>query len=249
MSAQDREKSAAAAYALGLVRPGMVIGLGTGSTAEIFLHMLSARVRSGLNVLGVPTSARTRRFAEDLGIALCSDGEVPDIDLTVDGTDEADPGLRLIKGAGGALLGEKIVAAASRAMVVIADSSKRVEELGAAALPVEVVPFGWRATAERIGREGVRFGAHPPTVVRRGFDGPYRTDAGHFILDCAFGRIVDPEGLAAFLDAQPGVVEHGLFLGFASAVVIGAGEGVEVLGALPSTGTPAGRMGEPNGRI
>lgn len=233
MPAQDDEKRAAASRALDFVRPGMIVGLGTGSTAEFFLRLLGERTRSGLDVLGVPTSTRTRDSAERLGIPLCPDGEVPDIDLTVDGTDEIDSDLRLIKGAGGALLGEKIVASASRAMLVIADSSKRVDRLGAALLPVEVVPFGWRATGERIARDAGQFGEGTPKVVRRGGEAPYRTDAGHFILDCAFGPIHDPEGLAGFLDSQPGVVEHGLFLGLASAAAIGIGDNVEILGALP----------------
>ncbi len=234
MSEQDREKQAAAARAVGLVREDMVVGLGTGTTAEMFVRLLADRVRSGLRITGVPTSVRTRSLAESLGIPLCPADSVPAIDLTVDGADEIDGALRLIKGAGGALLYEKIVAEASRAMVVIADSSKRVDTLGAAPLPVEVVAFGWERNAALIADAGGRFAAGPVAVRRRsGADGPYRTDAGHFILDCRLGSIHDPAGLAGFLDGRAGIVEHGLFLGRATAALIGVGDAVETVGALP----------------
>jgi ribose 5-phosphate isomerase A len=234
VSDQDREKQAAARRAVGLVREDMVVGLGTGTTAEMFVRLLADRVRSGLRVTGVPTSVRTRGLAESLGIPLCPADSVPAIDLTVDGADEIDGALRLIKGAGGALLYEKIVAEASRAMVVIADSSKRVATLGAAALPVEVVAFGWERNAGVIAEASGRFAAGPGEVRRRGDPGePYRTDAGHFILDCKLGAIHDPAGLAEFLDGRAGIVEHGLFLGRATAALIGVGDSVEAVGALP----------------
>lgn len=231
---QDREKQAAARRAAALVREDMVVGLGTGSTAEMFVRFLADRVRSGLRVTGVPTSMRTRDLAHGFGIPLCPADAVPSVDLTVDGADEIDGALRLIKGAGGALLYEKIVAEASRAMVVIADSSKRVGTLGAAALPVEVVAFGWERSAAAIADAAGRFAAGPVAIERRGGPGgPYRTDAGHLILDCALGLIHDSEGLAGFLDGRAGIVEHGLFLGRATAALIGVGDSVDVMGALP----------------
>jgi ribose 5-phosphate isomerase A len=234
VSAQDREKQQAAARAVGLVREGMVVGLGTGTTAEMFVRLLADRVGPGLRITGVPTSVRTRSLAESLGIPLCPADSVPAIDLTIDGADEIDGALRLIKGAGGALLYEKIVAEASQAMVVIADASKRVDTLGAAALPVEVVPFGWERNAALIAEAAGRVAPGPGVVRRRGEPGePYRTDAGHFILDCRLGAIHDPVGLAGFLDGRAGIVEHGLFLGRATAALIGVGDAVEVIGTLP----------------
>lgn len=230
---RDRAKRNAALRALALVKPGMVLGLGTGSTAEHFLRLLAARHAEGLDIVGVPTSRRTETFARALGLPLRELGAVARVDLTVDGADEIDPERRLIKGGGGALLGEKIVAAASARMVVIAEAEKQVPVLGAFPLPVEVVGFGWEVTARRIAESAAAFVSEPARLtLRRAGEAPYRTDAGHLILDCAFGPIHDPEGLAHCLDRLPGVVEHGLFLGMAEAVLLGRADGVDVLGTL-----------------
>ena len=214
-------RRAAAARALDLVRPGMRLGLGTGSTAAAFVTLLGERVRAGLDVVGVPTSEATRAQAEREGIRLATLDEIPRLDLTIDGADEVDASLRLIKGGGAALLREKIVACASRRMVVIADAAKRVETLGAFPLPIEVNPFGLAATqiavAAAIGRAGCTGGIR----LRVGADGaPVTTDGGHRILDAHLGRIPDPEALSAALWAVPGVVEHGLFLGIAAAAIL-----------------------------
>ena len=227
----DQAKRLAAARALELVTQDMRLGLGTGSTAKHFVDLLGERVREGLRVVGVPTSEATRAQATSLGIPLTTLDDTPELDLTIDGADEFDPQLRLIKGGGGALLREKIVAAASRRMVVITDSSKRVAELGRFPLPVEVVRFGREATRRRIERDSARFGCHGEIVLRRDASGqPFVTDEGHHILDCRFGRLPDPDGLAAALTAIPGVVEHGLFIGLARAVFVADALGIVVEG-------------------
>jgi ribose 5-phosphate isomerase A len=224
----DAYKREAAAGALEFVRPGMRLGLGTGSTAKHFVALLGERVRAGLDVIAVPTSEATRAQAEDLGIPLTTLDETPELDLTVDGADEIGPGLALIKGGGGALLREKIVAAASARMVVIADHAKVVETLGAFPLPIEVVPFGLAATRAAV-EKAVGAGAGAVTL-RRGRNGlAFVTDGGHFILDAALGRIADPASLAARLAAIPGVVEHGLFIGLAHAAVIAGPQGRRIL--------------------
>lgn len=223
----EAPKRRVAARALDFVEPGMKLGLGTGSTAEHFIALLGGRVRAGLDVLGVPTSERSRLQAEALGIRVSTLDSTPELDLTVDGADEFDPELRLIKGAGGALLREKIVAAASARMVVIADASKRVERLGdgACPLPVEVDAFGLASTTRKVERAG-----GGSAVLRRAAGGtPFVTDGGHHILDCRFGPLSDPEALASRLAAIPGVVEHGLFIGLASAVVTDGDEGIVVV--------------------
>ena len=226
----ESSKRRVAARALAYVEDGMKLGLGTGSTARHFVDLLAERVREGLDVVGVPTSERTRAQAEGLGIRLATLDELPELDLTVDGADEFDPALRLIKGGGGALLREKIVAAASARMVVIADASKRVERLGRFPLPVEVNPFGLASTARKVERAAAEAGAHGPLALRRGPDGaPFQTDGGHLILDCRFGSIPDPDTLASLLVAIPGVVEHGLFIGLASAVVTDGDAGLVVV--------------------
>ena len=227
----DQAKRLAAARALELVGPGMKLGLGTGSTAKHFVDLLGMRVRDGLKVVGVPTSEATRAQAESLGIPLTTLEETPELDLTIDGADEFDPQLRLIKGGGGALLREKIVASASKRMVVITDNSKRVATLGRFPLPVEVVRFGLEATRRRIIRDAVRYGCEGEVVLRPGKDGrPFVTDEGHHILDCRFGQLPDPDGLASALVAIPGVVEHGLFIGLACAVFVADLSGVVVEG-------------------
>lgn len=214
-------KREAAAGALEYVRPGMRLGLGTGSTAKHFVALLGDRVSAGLSVIAVPTSEATRAQAESLRIPLTTLDQTPELDLTVDGADEIGPDLALIKGGGGALLREKIVAAASARMVVIADDTKVVAALGAFPLPIEVVPFGLAATRRAV-EKAVGAGA---VTLRTGKDGlAFVTDGGHFILDAALKRIVDPPLLAARLAAIPGVVEHGLFIGLAqTAVVAGPG--------------------------
>lgn len=229
----DEMKKRAAAVAVEAVRPGMRLGLGTGSTAAHFVDLLGARVREGLTVVGVPTSERTRQQAQALSIPLTTLEDTPELDLTVDGADEFDGQLRLIKGGGGALLREKIVAAASKRMVVIADESKEVATLGAFPLPVEIDPFGARSTATHVERAAQDLGLFGPIALRRRADGhAFVTDGGHLVLDCAFGAIPDPEALADRLAAIPGVVGHGLFLGLAAAIVVAGRDGVRTLGRL-----------------
>lgn len=228
---QDAAKQAAAVRAVAFVEDGMRLGLGTGSTATLLIKLLARRVAEGLGVIGVPTSDRTAALARSLSIPLASLEEEPELDLTIDGADEYDPALRLIKGGGGALLREKITAAASRRMIVIADRSKEVTTLGRFPLPVEINRFGMAATRLALVREAARCGCNGAVVLRRGADGAeYVTDGGHLILDCHFGRIDAPEDLASRLTAVPGVVEHGLFIGLATAIVSGGRDGVTILG-------------------
>mgnify|MGYP001160611914 FL=1 len=228
----DSFKLAAARRALSFVEPRMRLGLGTGSTASVFVELLGAEVRAGLSVLCVPTSEQTRVLAEKLDIPLSTLDETPLLDLTIDGADEFDSELRLIKGGGGALLREKIVATASDRMIVIADASKRVEKLGRFPLPVEVVKFGVTATRNMIEMLAADSGCHGDITLRLKPDGkPFITDSGNFIFDCAFGQIDDPESLDEALKFIPGVVENGLFLGIADAAIIGGPEGVSVIEA------------------
>ena len=236
MSAPDL-KRAAAERAIPLVEDGMRLGIGTGSTAAAFIKLLGERVRAGLNVTGVPTSEATRIACEREGIPLATLEDLPELDLTIDGADEVDGSLRLIKGGGAALLREKIVAVASRRMVVIADASKHVETLGAFPLPVEVNLFGIGATTRAVEAAVARAGCTGEIVRRHDASGaPLLTDGGHAILDLRLGRIPDPEALSAGLWAVPGVVEHGLFLGIADAAILAAADGdaavVSVLGRL-----------------
>lgn len=228
MTAED-EKQAAARKAVGLVRDGMRLGLGTGSTAACFIAALGERVADGLEVVCVPTSEATRRQAEGLGIRL-ADLDEADLDLTVDGADELDGRLNLVKGGGGALVREKIVAASSRRFLVIADASKRVATLGRHPLPVEVVPFGAPSTARRIKEAAQAFGCDGAVLLRRKEAKPVVSDNGNLIYDCHFGSIADPGRLARALSAVPGVVEHGLFIGLATAAIIGHAGGTEVIG-------------------
>jgi ribose 5-phosphate isomerase A len=231
MSVQDH-KLAAARRALSFIEPRMRLGLGTGSTASVFVELLAAEVRAGLSVLCVPTSEDTRALAARLAIPLTTLDETPLLDLTIDGADEVDGELRLIKGGGGALLREKIVATASDRMIVIADASKRVEKLGAFPLPVEVVRFGVTATRNMIEMLAGDSGCHGEVTLRAGRDGkPFVTDSGNFIFDCAFGRVDDPESLDEALKFIPGVVENGLFLGIADVAIFGGPDGVSVLEA------------------
>jgi ribose 5-phosphate isomerase A len=228
----DSFKLAAARRALGFVESKMRLGLGTGSTASLFVELLGEEVRKGLSVLCVPTSDDTRLKAAKFGIPLTTLDETPLLDLTIDGADELDGELRLIKGGGGALLREKIVATASDRMIVIADVSKRVDKLGAFPLPVEVVRFGVTATRNMIEMLAADAGCHGEIKLRLGRDGePFVTDGGNYIFDCAFGRLDDPESLDEALKFIPGVVENGLFLGIADAAIIGGPEGVSVIEA------------------
>lgn len=220
-------KRAAAARAADLIEPGMRVGLGTGSTAALFVAALAERAARGLDVVCVATSQATEHLARDLGLKLSTLDDLPLLDITVDGADEIDGQLRLIKGGGGALLREKIVATASDRMVVIADHTKQVAVLGAFPLPVEVVPFGLTATRNMIELLAGDVGCTGEITLRRGLDhAPFVTDSGHHILDCAFGRIDDPEGLDEALKLIPGVVENGLFLAIADAAVIASPDGV-----------------------
>jgi len=226
----DAQKRAAAARALDFVRPGMRIGLGTGSTARHFVELLAERVRAGLPVIAVPTSETTRSDAERLEVPLTTLDEILELDLTVDGADEIAPDLTLMKGGGGALLREKIVASASTRLVVIADESKWVPMLGRFPLPVEVVPFGLAATRRAVEAATAAAGAPGPALLRRTNDGhAFVTDEGHWVLDVALERIPDPPALGDRLAAISGVVEHGLFIGLAQTVVLAGSEGVRVI--------------------
>jgi ribose 5-phosphate isomerase A len=226
----DAQKRAAAARAVEFVRPGMRLGLGTGSTAKYFIEFLAERVRAGLDVIAAPTSVATEREAERLGIPLTTLDETLELDLTVDGADEIAPDLSLIKGGGGALLREKIVASASARLIIIADESKWVSALGRFPLPIEVVPFGLGATRRAIETATADIGCLGPALLRRSKDGhAFVTDSGHWILDAALQRISDPRSLADRLAGIPGVVEHGLFVGLAQAAVIANSSGVRII--------------------
>ncbi|MBV8447961.1 MAG: ribose-5-phosphate isomerase RpiA [Hyphomicrobiales bacterium] len=230
---QDGQKQMAAARAVELLSSGMKLGLGTGSTAAYFVDLVAERARAGLEVTCVPTSEATRKRAERQGLVVTTLDEVPHLDLTVDGADEIDQELRLIKGGGGALLREKIVARASSRMVVIADRSKLVAELGSCPLPIEVVPFGLAATRIAIEDEASRLGLSGRIELRKDAAGKvFHTDGGHFILDAAFGAIPDPVALSSRLGDIPGVVEHGLFIGLARGAIIAGGDDLAILGSL-----------------
>jgi ribose 5-phosphate isomerase A len=226
----DRLKRAAAAAALEYVKPGMRLGLGTGSTAAHFVELLAAKVREGLTVTCVPTSETTRQQAARLGVPLATLDDQPELDLTVDGTDEIDRALDLIKGGGGALLREKIVASASREMIVIADEGKLVDRLGRYPLPIEVVDFGLAATVRAIASLLAAQGCSGPLQLRRKPGGHvFVTDQGHWILDAGLGAIPDARSLARGLAELPGVVEHGLFVGLARRAILAGESGVRVV--------------------
>jgi ribose 5-phosphate isomerase A len=223
-------KRQAAARALDHVEPGMRLGLGSGSTVRHLVELLGARVRSGLSVKAVPTSEATRSQAEQERIPLSTLDELQPLDLTIDGADEIAPDLTLIKGGGGALLREKIVASASARMLVIADETKWVPVLGRFPLPIEVVPFGLAVTRAAIEAAAVDCGAPGAAKLRMAKNGhPFVTDGGHWLLDAALERIADPERLAARLSAIPGVVEHGLFIGMANLAILAGSGGVRVV--------------------
>jgi ribose 5-phosphate isomerase A len=226
----DQLKRQAAAQALEQVQDGMKLGLGTGSTAKHFVELLGERVAGGLRVVGVPTSEATRAQAEGCKIPLTTLDEVDRLDLTVDGADELDAALNLIKGGGGALLREKIVAAASDRMIVIADDTKWVDVLGRYPLPIEVIPFGLAATQRAMATAFAQSGVSGQRGLRKGKDGHvFVTDGGHWIVDAHLGRIPDAPRLAGLLSLIPGVVEHGLFIGLASTAVLAGAQGIRVV--------------------
>jgi ribose 5-phosphate isomerase A len=225
MSDRDAQKARAAARAVEEVKSGMVLGLGSGTTMSFVLKALAARVKSGLKIAGVPSSGRTAEEAKHLGIPLTDFAAHRRLDLTLDGADQIARGaLDLVKGLGGALLREKMVALASARMIVVADESKLVDKLGGATpLPVEIVTFGWELTLDRL----KAMGAIPR--LRYAADRPFVTDNGNYIADCGFGEIPDPTELDRSLRVLFGVVATGLFCGLATMAVVGTGDGVEVL--------------------
>ena len=231
--AQEQLKAAAAESAAAMVGDGMIVGLGSGTTAALAVSALGKRVREGLRITGIPTSEDTAQLARSLGIPLGSLSEITQIEMTIDGADEVELGtLNLIKGHGGALLREKIVASLTRRLVIVVDDGKLVDRLAAKfPVPVEVVQFGWQATSRKL----AALGAKP--VLRENADGkPFISDGGHYILDCAFPPTVDAIALAQELDHIVGLVEHGLFIGFASEVHVASAAGVRTM-AVSSPGS------------
>lgn len=225
--ALNQFKEAAAEAAAAQVKDGMIVGLGSGTTATLAVKAIGRQVSQGLQIVGIPTSEQTAQLARSLGIRLTTLGEHAQIDMTIDGADEVELGtLNLIKGLGGALLREKIVASATARFVVIVDETKLVKQLGTHdPVPVEVIPFGWQLTDARLRSLGAK-----PALRMKPDGQPYITDGGHYILDCTFGLIAAPAELDVALDKTVGVVEHGLFVGMASQVVVGGPEGVKTLG-------------------
>jgi ribose 5-phosphate isomerase A len=220
--ANDAEKEAAARASLKYVRDGQIVGLGTGSTTNFAIRMLGERVRGGMKIRGIPSSIASRDLATQVGIPLITFDDAQQIDVTIDGADEFDPALNLIKGGGGAMLREKIVAFASRQLVIVTDSSKQVPVLGKFPLPVEVITFAEPLIAKKISDLGAK------VIQRQDKSGKtYVTDEGHHILDCHFGQIPNPAALARTLSDMPGIVEHGLFVGMTSVVVMAKSGSVE----------------------
>ena len=214
----EDEKRLAAQASLRFVHDGNVVGLGSGSTADYAIRLLGERVRSGLKIVGIPTSFRTRDIATEAGIPLASLEDYQEIDVAIDGADEISPALDLIKGGGGALLMEKIIASASKQFVIVADHTKQVSVLGQAPVPIEVIPQAQAVLARKFTAMGALVQLRQYT-----FDNPFVTEEGHQILDCLFGEIPDPAELGRKLDAMPGVVEHGLFVGMANVVLVAQG--------------------------
>ena len=223
-------KKRAGEAALVHVEDGMKIGIGTGTTAEAFVRVLAERIDAGLEIVGIATSDRTEKLCRQLGVPMATLEAEPALDLTVDGADEVDGNLNLIKGGGGALLREKIVAAASRQVIIVADDTKRVETLGAFPLPIEINGFGMVATYLAIRKAAEKLGLEGEMTLRRNGEEAFITDSGHLILDASFGRIPDPEALSDALLKVPGVVEHGLFIGVATQVILAGESGIETLG-------------------
>ena len=222
-------KIEAAHRAVAMVEPGMKLGIGTGSTAREFIRLLAEQISAGLDIVGVSTSQNTTDLCHQLGIPLTTLAQCPTLDMTVDGADEIDQTLNLIKGGGGALLREKIVASASKRMLVIADDSKQVDRLGTFALPLAIHRFGWQATIRAIETAIVRTGLKASLVLRGGENNPFITDDGHLIVDASFGFIPDAYQLSVNLLDIPGVVQHGLFLDIADMAIIVGRSGVCVL--------------------
>ncbi|MCB1478375.1 MAG: ribose-5-phosphate isomerase RpiA [Rhodobiaceae bacterium] len=232
MTNLDAYKKEVGVRAAGLVSSGMKLGLGTGSTAAHFVRALGERVKNeGLDIVGVPTSNATARLAADCGIRLTTLEKTPHLDLTIDGADEIDPELRLIKGGGGAHLREKIVACASKRMIVIADETKVVETLGGFPLPLEVLDFGLTATLHHVEEAARAHGCGGMIARRMTHNGdPVMTDEGNAVLDCHFRTIPDPQGLATAIKNIPGVIEHGLFIGIADGALIAGSNGIITMG-------------------
>lgn len=223
--AQEEMKKFAGEKAAELVQDGMIVGLGTGTTVEFTIRKVGDMIKNGLNIQGIPTSNSTRKLAKELAIPLTTLDDHPEIDLTIDGADEVDGSLNLIKGGGGALTREKIVAYHSKKEVIVIDGSKVVKALGIGSpLPVEVVKFGWIATKATLEKLGCTVG------LRTIMDEPFISDNGNYILDCEFERIVNPEALEQEINAIPGVVENGLFIGLVDEVIVGSKQGIKTLG-------------------
>ncbi len=220
MNAQEKMKQTAGEYAVKFIQPGMIIGIGTGSTVYYFIKALGKKVAAGFEVKGVPTSRKTEELARQNGIALIDLNDVPLIDLAIDGADEVDSNLQLIKGGGGSLLQEKMIAAASKQLIIIADAGKAVERLGKFPLPIEVIPYGWKQTAKHIQQLNCN-----EIVLRQKEGNPFISDHGHYILDCHFDKIDNAALLSQQLNAIPGVVENGLFINMASIAVFGNEDG------------------------
>jgi ribose 5-phosphate isomerase A len=226
MLPQDRAKQAAADAAAAIVETGMLVGLGSGTTLRRFVRSLGERVGQGLRITGVPTSESTRALAVEVGITVADLNDVGELDLVLDGADEIDPRGQMIKGGGGNLLWEKIVATAGRRFVAVIDGSKPVAHLGRFPLPVEVVRFGWRATERQMRGLFVESGVLEPVMTLRGGEAsPFVTDSGHYILDCALAEIAHPEPLGVALNRIPGVVENGLFIDVAKSAILGRPDG------------------------
>ncbi len=235
LSPIDTAKFVASKHAAGLVEHGMKVGLGTGSTAAWLVKCLGERVRNeGLQFFGVPTSTRTAELARSLGINVITLEQARWLDMTIDGADEFDPDLALIKGGGGAHLQEKIVATASDRLIVIADASKRVKKLGAFPLPLEVIPFGWQATKALVEEMLASLGTpNVSATLRMNGDKPFVTDEGNHILDLQLGRIDNPRQLSLVMNQIAGVVENGLFIDICDMVIVGHEDGrVEVIDPL-----------------
>ncbi|BBM83144.1 ribose-5-phosphate isomerase RpiA [Candidatus Uabimicrobium amorphum] len=214
-----REKTLAATAAVSRIKPNMIVGLGSGSTAEIAVQLLGEKVKNGMQITGVPSSVTTKKLAQTFDIPLITDAVPAKIDITIDGADEFDENLNLIKGGGGALLHEKIVASASRELIIIVDSRKTARPLGSSFhLPVEVIPYAHVIVEQTL----CQLGSTPK--LRRNNDKPFVTDEGNYILDCNFNTIANPQKLASDISQIPGVVEHGMFIGMATRIIIGSGE-------------------------